>query len=279
MKISKTLAVLLAVAVLICMTGFTANAATNAASYNVSAITVDGAVNTKAFDGYNVTVLDKTTPAVSVRGRTNDRNVMCFVSAADQEVGAISHSDYNAIIQKNRKVVNLPGGGSYGVPPVDGKSWEDWFADEYNKYRGISAESKEASIDEANKTKAATNAELAEKYRQEVVRLVNKERENVGAPSLYADDKAMEYAQIRAQELATSYSHTRPNGLEKPYNDLDAAINENIAMGQSTPESVIASWMSSPGHRGNILAEDMYAIGVGCYFDGNTIYWSQEFLW
>jgi len=231
------------------------------------------------FEGYKVTVLDKTTPAVNVRGRINDRNVMCFVSASDKEVGVISHSDYNAIIKKHRRVVNLPGGGTYGAPPVDGKSWEEWFADEFNRLRGIGVEAKEFSIDEANKTRIAKNAELAENYRQEVIRLVNKERGNVGVPALYADDKAMEYAQTRAQEIATSYSHTRPNGLKKPNDELEAAINENIASGQSTPESVMAAWMNSPGHRANILARDMYAIGVGCYYDGDMFYWSQEFLW
>lgn len=241
-------------------------------------VTVFASADTKTFEGYKITVLDKTTPAVTVRGRTNDRNTMCFVSASDMEVGTISHSDYNAIIQANRKVVNLPGGGSYGAPPVEGKSWEDWFADEFNKYRGISSGSKEKAIDEANKTQAAANIELAEKYRQEVVQLVNKERENAGVLPLCPDEKAMEYAQIRAQELFISYSHTRPNSKEKPYEDI-GAMNENIAMGQSTPESVMSAWMNSPGHRANILAEDMYAIGVGCYFDGNNIYWSQEFLW
>ena len=251
---SRILAVLLAVTTLICATGFTANAATAG-----------------VFEGYNVTVLDKTTPAVNVRGRTTDRNVMCFVSADGKEVGAISYSDYNAIIQKNQKVVNLPGGGTYGAPPVDGKSWEDWFADEFNMCRGLDAGSRKEAV-------ASNTAETVENYRQEVIRLVNEEREKAGLPALYADEKAMEYAQERAQELVTSYSHTRPDNKKKPYDEL-GAMNENIARGQGTPAEVVEDWMNSPGHRANILNKDAFALGVGCYSTGTSFYWVQEFLW
>ena len=131
-----------------------------AAGSDASVIKNDAAVGTKIFDGYKVAILDQITPATSVRGRTTGRNGMCFVSAADKEVGTISYSDYNAIIKKNSKVVALPGGGSYGAPPVEGKSWEEWFADEFNKYRGISATSKEVSISEAGRANASANAEL-----------------------------------------------------------------------------------------------------------------------
>jgi len=253
---SRILAVFLAVTTLICATGFTANAATAG-----------------VFEGYNVTVLDKATPAVNVRGRTTDRNVMCFVSADGKEVGAISYSDYNAIIQKNQKVVNLPGGGTYGAPPVDGKSWEDWFADEFNMYRGLDAGSRKES-DQSN------TDETIEEYRQEIIKLVNEEREKAGLPALYADEKAMEYAQERAQEITISFSHTRPNGLEKPFDEI-GAMNENIAdgnWGYTTPAGVMYRWMESPGHRANILNKDAYAIGVGCYRKGDALMWVQEFL-
>lgn len=251
---NRILSVILAISALFCMTGFTAYAAT---------------VN--IFEGYKVTILDKETPAVTMRGRTTDRNVMCFVSASDQEVGVISYSDYNAMIQKNQKVVSLPGGGTYGAPPVEGKSWEAWFADEFNKYRGLVAGSREEAV-------ASNTAETVDAYRQEIISLVNAEREKAGLPTLYADEKAMEYAQVRAQELLTSYSHTRPDGLKKPYDEI-GAMNENIARGQMTPAEVVEDWMNSPGHRANILNKDAFAIGTGCYWTGASFYWVQEFLW
>ncbi len=73
----RILAVLLTAA-LFCATGLTAHAST-----------------ASIFDGYTVTVLDKATPAVTVYGRTTDRNVMCFMSASGQEVGTISYGDFN----------------------------------------------------------------------------------------------------------------------------------------------------------------------------------------
>ncbi len=78
------------------------------ALFNVTALTAHAAT-TSIFDGYTVTVLDKATPAVTVYGRTTDRNVMCFMSAQGQEVGAISYGEYNAIAQKHRRLIYLPG--------------------------------------------------------------------------------------------------------------------------------------------------------------------------
>lgn len=231
-----------------------------------------GGVN--IFEGFKLTVLDKTIPAVSIKGRTSDRSVMCFVSAGDKEVGAISLNDYNAIIKKNARVVNLSSGGTYGAPPIEGKSWEAWFADEYNKYRGLDAKSRETA-DKAN------TAKIIKEYRQEIIKLVNEERAKAGLPALSADDKAMKYAQIRAKEITVSFSHTRPNGLEKPFDEI-GIMNENIAdgnWGYTTPAGVMERWMKSPGHRANILNKEAFAIGVGCYRKGNSLMWVQEFLW
>jgi uncharacterized protein YkwD len=251
------------------------------ATYNVTVVSVaEITAGTKVFEGINVTTLDETTPAVSVRGRTNDRNVMCFVSATDTEVGTILLSDYNTIIKKNRKIINLPDGGSYGVPPVDGISWEDWFADEFNKYRSLGSSSREEAV-------ATNNAETIEKYRQEVIRLVNEEREKVGVQQLYADEITMEYSQTRAQELSLvdhdSYmNHIRPNG-EKYWVELyevhSITANENSAIGSMTPEDVVERWMNSDGHRANILNKEAYAIGVGCYWTGANYNWNLLFVW
>lgn len=48
--------------------------------------------------------------------------------------------------------------------------------------------------------------------------------------------------------------------------DVDWAAGENIAWGQgdlSTPRSIVAAWMGSPGHRANILNGDYTQIGLG----------------
>ena len=258
---NRILATLIMVATLISLTAFTANAA--AATATSSGI----------FEGYSVTVLDRTTPAVNVRGRVTDRNVMCFISADDKEVGVISHSDYNAIIKKHRRVVNLPGGGTYGAPPVDGKSWEEWFSDEFNKYRGLGAESRKPSIEKANDAKAVSNAELAEAYRDEFLMLTNTERENAGLGKLMADPHLMELAQKRAVEQSILLGHVRPDGTRV----VELGYGENIQGSSLTPSGAITRLMNSTGHKHNILMKNYTRIGVGCHITDGTIAWVQIF--
>ena len=274
------LAVLAALSILICMTGFTANTATEAKSKEAT-------VNTGMFAGYNITVLDSATPAANMRGRTNDRDVMCFVSADDKELGVISHSDYNAIIQKNRRVIKLPGGGTWGAPPIDGKSWEEWFADEFNRHRGLGKKAQQtkepehsnAGITGNNNPDKSTNSGAKhpndredttnfsatridiEAARDEIIRKTNAEREKAGLPDLVVDQNAMDFAQARAYEISTHFSHVRPNGKRVS----EYGYGENIGPGH--PDWAVGEWMSSPGHKANILHERYSVIGVGVYQD------------
>lgn len=201
---------------------------------------------------------------------------MCFVSAVDQEVGAISYSDYNAMIQKNQKVVKLPGGGTYGAPPVEGKSWEDWFSDEYNKYRGLAADSREVAV-------AANNSETIEKYRQELISLTNAERQAAGLPTLNKDALAMEFAQIRAQEITTHWGHSRPDGEGLTYGGV--YFTEIIHKGSSTPQGAINGWMNSDGHRAVLLGDhedygSRFGVGMVKSDSDMDYYWVEVFvLW
>lgn len=220
-------------------------------------------VPTKVFDGYTVTVVDQATPAVDMRGRVNDPTVMCFVSAADVEVGVISYKYYNAIITKNKTVVKLDDGGTYGIPPDGSGNWHDWFADHFNRFRGLSVESREIAV-------AAHKEEKIEEYRQELIRLVNLEREKAGLPAYIVSEECMEYSQIRAQELPGNFSHTRPDGTNAGY--------EIIAMGAMSPEGAVSGWMNSPGHKAAILNENRVYVGAGVHMNPNgTILWQMYF--
>jgi hypothetical protein len=195
---------------------------------------------------------------------------MCFVAADGREVGVISYSDHWAIVDRHKIMVQLPAGGTLASPPDGYDNWNLWFADEFNEHRGLGVESREDAI-------VAETADTIQEFRQEIIRLVNVERENAGLPALAVDERVMEYAQVRAQEISESYSHTRPNGLEKPYDEI-GPMGENIG-GGITPDVVMKAWMKSPGHRANILGDGATAIGVGCYRMGKGYYWVQEFLW
>ncbi|MCD7884208.1 MAG: CAP domain-containing protein [Lachnospiraceae bacterium] len=116
-------------------------------------------------------------------------------------------------------------------------------------------------------------------YAQEVVNLVNKTRNELGLPSLTLDAELTEAAMQRAAELSINFDHTRPDGtscftvLMRSY-----TAAENIACGQTSPESVMYSWLNSSGHYANIVSSYMTSIGVGCFraSDGE-MYWVQYF--
>lgn len=116
-----------------------------------------------------------------------------------------------------------------------------------------------------------------------VVELVNTERAKQGLSALGASDKLNAVAQLRAQELITQFSHTRPNGSScvTALNEAGVsyrAAGENIAAGYATPASVMDGWMNSEGHRANILSSRYGKIGVGYVVDDSGyVYWCQIF--
>ena len=120
--------------------------------------------------------------------------------------------------------------------------------------------------------------------RQGVLDLVNAERAKAGKSPLTLDDALCEVAQLRADEIVESFSHTRPNGTScfTAINEAGIsyrAVGENIAAGQSSPSSVMNSWMNSDGHRKNILSGDFSSIGIGYVkaSSGYGHYWVQMF--
>ena len=91
-------------------------------------------------------------------------------------------------------------------------------------------------------------------------------------------------ATIRALEMAWSnkFSHDRPNGSScfSVLNDLGInyySVGENIAWGYSTPRDVMKGWMTSPGHKTNILNGGYRTIGIGCLVTKKGTYWVQCF--
>ncbi|MGN0637929.1 MAG: CAP domain-containing protein [Huintestinicola sp.] len=129
----------------------------------------------------------------------------------------------------------------------------------------------EASSGESSSVDAAD-------YIDEVIRLINEERAAAGKPALKRNDELCKNAQVRAEEIGTYFSHTRPNGTDcftaitVPY----GYAGENIAMGQRTPQEVMDCWMGSSGHKKNILSSNYTSVGVG--YDPSTNCWVQLFI-
>ncbi len=118
-------------------------------------------------------------------------------------------------------------------------------------------------------------------YARSVFAIVNQKRAENGRPRLELDKELTEAAMQRAAELSLYYNHTRPNG-EKATSILRrdgcTRIAENIAVGYLTPDAVMSGWMSSQGHKANILDLYLKGIGIGCFRDNQGIwYWVQYF--
>lgn len=121
-----------------------------------------------------------------------------------------------------------------------------------------------------------------ENFQLEVLRLVNKERAKVGAaPLRFAKDLAAS-AYVRAVELPTKFSHTRPNGT-KCFTAMPTRghiLGENLAGGQTSPKQVVQAWMDSKTHRDNILNPQYTELGVVYYYRADSKYkhyWVQHF--
>ena len=116
-------------------------------------------------------------------------------------------------------------------------------------------------------------------FEWEILRLTNIERANYGLQSLSMVSDLQASCDIRAVELETSFSHTRPNGsgcyTTIPSSFPHKGAGENAARGQTSPEQVVESWMNSSGHRTNILNRAAGYMGIGYAEKENT--WIQQF--
>ena len=131
---------------------------------------------------------------------------------------------------------------------------------------------------------AAPDADLESK-RREMVEEINRQRAQAGLAPLRLDERVCDYAQVRAQEVAKSFSHTRPNG-ENYWDELGRMGiayypgGENIAAGNSTVQATMEQWMNSPGHRANILKKGIGGAGIGYVQQEGSYrhYWVQIFV-
>ncbi|AEM84745.1 CAP domain-containing protein [Streptomyces violaceusniger] len=127
---------------------------------------------------------------------------------------------------------------------------------------------------------AATSAAATDQ--QEVVDLVNSERSKAGCKPLTVNEKLTKAAQDHSEDMAahSNMSHTGSDG-SSPGDRIERAgyswstYGENVAYGYESPKSVMEGWMSSPGHKANILNCDFKEIGVGVAQPGH--YWTQDF--
>ncbi|MCL2589044.1 MAG: CAP domain-containing protein [Oscillospiraceae bacterium] len=201
---------------------------------------------TGVFTGVNVTVNDTTTVATTSGMPGLRATVFNFLSADGRILGSISMDDYMRIMERN----GIQDGG------------ERWFADEFNRFRGL--------IQSAGEAAAEANADRQERYRRELIRLVNIERERAGLHPYTMNQDLMRFSQVRAQELSVQFSHTRPDGTHSGFEVAHA--------GSTNPENAVRAWMNSTGHRAQLLDHELNVIGVGVYINqSGRFHWQMYF--
>lgn len=136
-------------------------------------------------------------------------------------------------------------------------------------------------------------ADDADAMKQDIIDRTNALRRENGVAALCVDDKLMQAAQVRAEEMAASgaYSHTRPDGRKNTTVTDCPYVGENIhriadwaLQGKSVSEVAVWSWNLSGGHRDNLLEKNYAEIGVGLakgVNDNGDACWYcvQLFLW
>ncbi|MFM7427201.1 MAG: CAP domain-containing protein [Elainella sp.] len=126
---------------------------------------------------------------------------------------------------------------------------------------------------------------------EQILGLVNQERRAAGLRPVRLNSRLNASAQAHSQDMALNdfFGHQGSNGSK--ISDRIAATGyraftygENIAAGLASPESVMQSWMASPGHRKNILSSTVKEMGLGLTVletDLGTTnyryYWTQDF--
>ncbi|WJV44294.1 CAP domain-containing protein [Streptomyces flavofungini] len=133
-------------------------------------------------------------------------------------------------------------------------------------------------------TPKAPSAAASGSTAQQVLGLVNAERQKAGCRPLTNNSKLATAAQRHSADMKARnyFSHTSPDGTD-PGKRITAAgyrwstYGENIARGQQTAKSVMSSWMNSEGHRANILNCSFKELGVGIVKGSGGPWWTQNF--
>lgn len=120
-------------------------------------------------------------------------------------------------------------------------------------------------------TEASTDVEATKDvflyYPSDLIAEINIYRSSHGLSALSEDSRLDHAAAVRCNELLVNMSHTRPDGrsCSTVYAELGiypSAWGENLAAGYCTSAGTASDWMSSDGHRANILNPTFTKCGV-----------------
>ena len=140
-------------------------------------------------------------------------------------------------------------------------------------YTGI-APAKAETSEPASQPEVTTPADDVDAMKQDIVDRTNSLRRENGVAVLRVNDRLMQAAQVRADEIATSgvYSHTRPDGRKSNTVTDSKYTGENIhsiselyleQQHKTLSEAVVELWSNSKAHADNMTSSRYGEIGVG----------------
>lgn len=123
----------------------------------------------------------------------------------------------------------------------------------------------------------------ADAMRKAAIAQINAERRAEGLPALRANAQLMQAAQAHACDSAKrrKMDHAGSDGSRfttrinrTGYVYAPGSPNENVAFGYPTAAGVVQGWMTSSGHRRNILSRKISETGIGVAEEpGNRLHW------
>lgn len=106
---------------------------------------------------------------------------------------------------------------------------------------------------------------------------VNEQRANAGLSALEYDACLANQSQQHAEWMEENRNLTHAGFSGRMERCEKGAGAENIAMGYHTASGVVSGWMSSPGHRANMMKPSYNRAGVGYSNDRGGNYWCMMY--
>ncbi|MBS4538495.1 SCP-like extracellular protein [Clostridium sp. D2Q-11] len=195
------------------------------------------------------------------------------VQLDNNEIGAVQGSDAKPVVIEDEGNDNVQQQPKDDVP--EGQRPE---SSETPQNQDIPQTPGEGTNDQANNNQAPKNQNTQENdgniaaltnSEQQMLNLVNQERQKNNLPKLKADLEVTKVARVKSQDMVDNnyFSHYSPNygspfEMMKSFGIDYLHAGENLA-GNSTVQKAHTALMNSSGHRKNILSPDFTHIGIG----------------
>lgn len=236
---------------------------------------------------------------IKINGSYALANVSKIVVAGDSGNDTISVAagiDKKTLLYGNQGVDTISGGG--GADMLFGGPGDDTLtgnAGADSLFGGLGTDTlngdgADKKVEQGSPNKTGSHSALE----AEIVTLTNQERADDGKSALAVDAQLVKAAQIQAANMAKRFQQTNDLNLAVDHNmwgvsqptlltRIDfvgfewTAIAENVAGGFNSAQDVVDAWMSSAGHRANILSTSNDLIGVGTASHNGTVFYVQVF--